>query len=67
MLPLAAMDTILKKAGAARIAESAKESLKVLLEKRIESITKLAATSAMHAGRKTIQESDIRKAIQQFS
>lgn len=56
------MENLLKKAGAARVAEDAKDALKEILEHHAERIAKQAITLALHAGRKTVKGSDVRLA-----
>ncbi|MFH2021134.1 MAG: histone [archaeon] len=58
-LPILAMETSLKKIGDLRISESAKNSLQMLLTKKIEETTKKASILAAHAGRKTLKKQDI--------
>ena len=62
LLPRAAMETLLKKAGADRVSEDAKDALKDILEHEAERIAKEAITYALHAGRKTVKGSDVRLA-----
>lgn len=62
LLPLAAMEKLLKHAGAERVAESAKTALKEVLEAKTEQIAAQAAKLASHAGRKTVKEGDIKLA-----
>ncbi len=62
VLPLAAMEKILKKAGAERVSDKAKIALKNALEESAEDIGAKAVRLAMHAGRKTIKEGDIKLA-----
>ncbi len=62
LLPLAAMEKILKESGAERVSNSAKLALKDALEEIGESIALDAVKLAQHAGRKTIKKSDIRLA-----
>ena len=61
-LPLAAMEKILKKAGAVRVSDKAKETLKQVLEELAESIAESAIKFANHAGRKTVKSEDIKLA-----
>ena len=61
-LPLAAMEKILKKAGAERVSDKAKEALKFVLEEKAEEIAEAAIRFANHAGRKTIKVDDIKLA-----
>lgn len=61
-LPLAAMEKILKKAGAERVADNAKRALKEVIEEIAEDISVQANKLALHAGRKTVKSEDIRLA-----
>ena len=61
-LPLAAMEKILKKAGAERVSDKSKEALKFILEEKAEEIAEAAIKFANHAGRKTIKVDDIKLA-----
>ena len=62
LIPLAAMEKIMKKAGAERVSDKAKIALKVVLEEIAEDIASNAVKLAMHAGRKTIKAGDIKLA-----
>ncbi len=62
LLPLAAMEKILKKAGAERVSDKAKVALKAVLEDVAEEIGTKAVKLAMHAGRKTVKSGDIKLA-----
>ena len=62
LIPAAAMEKLLKNAGAQRVSEEAKVALKNILEKEAEKIAKQAIITAKHAGRKTIKGSDITSA-----
>ncbi len=62
ILPLAAMEKLLKKAGAARVSEDAKDELRVLLEDYAEELGKKAVKFSEHSGRKTVKASDVRLA-----
>ena len=62
LLPLAAMEKLLKKAGAERISESAKIALKDMIEDIAEEIGSHAIKLAHHAGRKTVKARDIKLA-----
>ncbi len=62
LLPLAAMEKILKKAGAERVSDKAKIALKNVLEEIAEEIGAKAVKLAMHAGRKTVKAGDIKLA-----
>ena len=61
-LPLAAMQKILKKVGAERVADNAKIALRDVLEDIAEDIATQANKLATHAGRKTVKSEDIRLA-----
>lgn len=63
LIPLAAMEKVLKKGGSERVADSAKEALKTVLEEKAEEIAKSAVQLAAHAGRKTVKAGDIKLAI----
>ena len=62
VLPLAAMENILRQAGAERVSEDSKEALKEALEDIAEQLAKKAIVYCSHAGRKTIKKQDIRLA-----
>lgn len=63
ILPLAAMEKLLKKCGAPRVSEDAKEALKEVLENYGEEVGQKAVKMAEHAGRKTVKAEDIRMAL----
>ena len=58
-LPNVVMEKLLKKAGAKRVSESAKEELMRILKKKIEELSKKASAFSKHAGRKTLKKEDI--------
>jgi DNA-binding protein len=62
LLPLAAMEKILKQAGAERVSDKAKAALKNAVEDIAEKIAEDAVKLALHAGRKTVKDGDIRLA-----
>lgn len=62
ILPLAAMEKILKKAGAERVSDKAKAALKDVLEDLAEDIASQSIKLAMHAGRKTVKSGDVKLA-----
>lgn len=62
LLPLAAMEKVLKAAGAERVSDQAKLELKNAVEDIAESIAIQAVKLAGHAGRKTVKSGDIRLA-----
>lgn len=63
ILPLAAMEKLLKKCGAARVSENAKEAMKEVLEDYGEQIGQKAVRVAQHSGRKTVKGADIKLAL----
>ena len=63
LLPLAAMEKILKNAGAQRVSDKAKSALKEVLEETADEIASSAVKLAQHAGRKTIKSGDIKLAV----
>ena len=63
ILPLAAMEKLLKKAGASRVSEDAKEALREVLEEKALEIGGKSLRFAEHSGRKTVKASDIRLAV----
>ncbi len=67
LLPLAAMEKIIKKVGGAdvRVSDKAKAALKDVVEERAEEIAEKAWRLATHAGRKTVKEEDVRLAVKQ--
>ncbi len=62
VLPLAAMEKILKVSGAERVSDSAKVALKEVIEDIAERIAVEAVKLSAHAGRKTIKAEDIKLA-----
>jgi histone H3/H4 len=64
-LPLAAVDRIDRKTGAARVSESAVEELARVLEEKGIKIAQQANVYAEHAKRKTITAEDIRLALKE--
>ena len=62
IIPLAAMEKLLKKAGASRVSEDAKMALKDVLENFGLKIGSKSATLAQHSGRKTVKAVDIKLA-----
>ncbi|MBS3143205.1 histone family protein [Candidatus Woesearchaeota archaeon] len=62
LLPLAAMEKILKNSGAERVSDKSKAALKEVLETLAEEIAGNAVRLALHAGRKTVKSGDIKLA-----
>ena len=62
LIPLAAMEQLIKKHSDLRVGEDAKAELKFLLEQYAKKIAVKAAELAKHAGRRTIQGNDIKLA-----
>ena len=62
LLPLAAMEKILKQAGAERVSDKAKAALKTVVEEEAEKIAVQAVKFAAHAGRKTVKAGDVKLA-----
>lgn len=61
-IPLAAMERVLKNAGANRVSEEAKVALRQVLEDIALEIGEEATKLSAHAGRKTVKADDIRLA-----
>lgn len=62
IIPLAAMERLMKRSGAKRVSEDAKEALRDVLEEFGQEISEAAIKLSMHAGRKTIKAEDIKLA-----
>ena len=62
IIPLAAMEKLLKKAGAPRVSEDAKAALKDVLEDIGTKIGTKSLAYAQHSGRKTVKAADVRLA-----
>ncbi|MDD4877717.1 MAG: NFYB/HAP3 family transcription factor subunit [Candidatus Nanoarchaeia archaeon] len=65
ILSAAAMEKLLKKAGAQRVGEDAKEELIKVLEEHAHKIGQNALRFTQHAKRKTVTAPDIREAARQ--
>lgn len=63
ILPLAAMEKLLKKMGAERVSDPAKVAMREELEKISDGIGEKAVRFARHSGRKTVKAEDIRLAV----
>ena len=62
LIPLAAMEKILKDAGAGRVSDKAKQVLKEVLEEYAKQLATKSITYAEHANRRTIKAEDIKLA-----
>lgn len=65
LLPLAAMEKLLKQGGAERVSDKAKVALKSVLEEEAQAIAVKAIKLANHAGRKTVKSEDIKLACKE--
>lgn len=65
LLPLAAMEKLLKQGGAERVSDKAKVALKSVLEEEAQEIATKAIKLANHAGRKTVKAEDIKLACKE--
>lgn len=63
ILPLAAVDRLVRKAGGERVSEDAAAALCEILEEYGVAISQQAAELAKHANRKTVTAADIRLAV----
>lgn len=62
LLPLAAMEKILKQSGAERVSDKAKVAMKNVIEDIADDIAQRAIQFAKHAGRTTVKDRDIKLA-----
>jgi len=65
ILPLAAMEKLLKKSGADRVSEDAKVALRDVLEDYADKVGAHAIKISKHSGRKTVKAGDIKLASKQ--
>ena len=63
ILPLAAMEKLLRLAGADRVSDRAKAALRDVLETYGNDLSVQAIKLSLHAGRKTIKVGDIKLAV----
>ena len=62
LLPLAAMEKMLKQSGAERVSDKAKAALKSTVEELADQIAAKAVNLAKHAGRVTVKARDVKLA-----
>lgn len=65
LLPLAAMEKILKQCGADRVSDKAKVAMKNAIEEVAEEIGTRAVQYTKHAGRTTVKDRDIKLAVKE--
>ncbi len=63
ILPFAAVDRLIRKAGAGRVSEDAAVALAEVLEEKGIEVSQQAIQFAKHANRKTVTASDVRLAV----
>jgi histone H3/H4 len=63
ILPLAAVDRIIRKGGASRVSEDAAVALAEILEEYGVKVSQQAAEFAKHANRKTVVGADVKLAV----
>lgn len=63
ILPLAAMEKLLKKSGAPRVSDDAKAALRDVLEDYAANLGEKAVRFSQHSGRKTVKGTDVRLAV----
>lgn len=65
-LPRLPFERILKRAGARRVSEDAMDEFAKVMEEKMFKVAAEAAALAKHAGRKTIMDEDVRRAVRKF-
>ena len=63
ILPVAAVDRLIRSAGAARVSESAARALGEVLEEYGADLSRQAMEFAGHANRKTVTAADVKLAV----
>lgn len=66
-LPIAPVERMIKKAGAERVSDSAKDALTKCIEEYATEVSKEAVKLAEYANRKTVRAEDIDMAIKRVS
>jgi histone H3/H4 len=65
-IPIAPIGRIIKNAGGQRVSEDAEIALDKVLEEWAEDVSRQAVKLAKHAGRKTVNASDIELAVKEM-
>jgi len=65
-IPIAPIGRIIKNAGGQRVSEGAEEALDKVLEQWAENVSRQAVKLAKHAGRVTVNASDIELAVKEM-
>lgn len=65
LIPVVAMEKIMKQAGADRVSDKAKIVMKNIIEDKADHLARDAIKLAFHAGRKTVKARDIKLAYKQ--
>jgi histone H3/H4 len=66
-IPIAPIGRIIKNAGGQRVSEDAEIALDKVLEEWAEDVSRQAVKLAKHAGRKTVNASDIELAVKELA
>lgn len=59
IIPLSALEKLMKEKGAERVSENSKEELKKILETYLYDLSQKASKISSHSGRKTINGGDL--------